>query len=130
MGPHVSQARIVPIGVMGPRPEGAQWVPSPTGPHVNRLSLSQDVFIWIYIYVYIYICVYIYGYQVPDTRSCQVPDRARYQIVPGTRLVPQKTCVGPGANRPSGRWAKQPMDYGPKWTQRGPKGTAPIASQL
>jgi hypothetical protein len=43
------------------------------------------IYTWIYIYGYIYI--YIYGYQVPDTRSarsCQVPDRARYQIVPGT----------------------------------------------
>ena len=41
---------------------------------------------------YIYIWIYIYmdtRYQicqvVPGTRSCQVPDRARYLIVPGTR---------------------------------------------
>ena len=26
----------------------------------------------------IYGYIYIYGYQVPDTKSCQVPDRARY----------------------------------------------------
>ena len=39
---------------------------------------------WIYIYGYIYGYIYI---EIPDTRSarsCQVPDRARYQIVPGT----------------------------------------------
>ena len=40
------------------------------------------------MYIYMDMDIYIYGYQLPDTRSCQVPDRARYQIcqvVPGTR---------------------------------------------
>jgi hypothetical protein len=44
-------------------------------------------YIYIYVYIYGYTYIYICGYQVPDTRSarsCQVPDRARYQIVPGT----------------------------------------------
>ena len=42
----------------------------------------------IYIYMYIYMDIYIYIW-IPGTRSarsCQVPDRARYQIcqvVPG-----------------------------------------------
>jgi hypothetical protein len=48
-------------------------------------------------YIYIWIYIYIYGYQVPDTRSCQVPDRARYQIVPGRARscqVPEPSSVG------------------------------------
>jgi hypothetical protein len=52
----------------------------------------MDIYIYtIYIWIYIHIYIYIYmdtRYQicqiVPGTRSCQVPDRARYQIVPGT----------------------------------------------
>ena len=34
------------------------------------------------IYIYGYIDMYIHGYQVPD-----LPDRARYQIVPGTTVL-------------------------------------------
>ena len=45
--------------------------------------------------------VFIYGYQicqvVPGTRSCQVPDRARYLIVPGrgVQLGPGPRPLGP-----------------------------------
>ena len=46
---------------------------------------------YIYIFTYIHIYIYIYPpYTPPGTRSarsCQVPDSARYQIVPETNAT-------------------------------------------
>jgi hypothetical protein len=70
------------------------------------------MYIWMYIYMYIYIWIYIYGYQVPDTRSCQVPDRARYLIVPGTWScqVPDLAPFGTWSCQTSPIWHR-PINY-------------------
>ena len=49
------------------------------------IYIYEYIYMDIYIWIWIYMDIYIYGYQAPDTRSCQVPDRARYQIVPGNK---------------------------------------------
>ena len=68
--------------------------------------------------------IYIYGYQVPDTRSCQVPDRARYQIVPGTRSarscqVPDRAryLIVPGTRAILSTPEQRPIGSPPSWDE-------------
>jgi hypothetical protein len=96
-------ARLTTAGYPGSHhnhPGGLNLKQAPGTPSLERrvwgagpLKIRRLGCIWIYIYIWIYICIYICGYiwiyiyiWIPGTRYqiCQVPGRARYQIVPGT----------------------------------------------